>query len=212
LRARVRHLLDLDAEPGKIELHLNTSGFRRIAREHRGLRVPGAFDGFELALRAILGQQVSVKGATTLMGRLARTFGTPCQTPFPELTTLAPTAARIASARVEAIRDIGLPISRAATLHRIAVAVATGALRIDPDADVRRLVTQLTDLSGIGPWTAEYIAMRAAHWPDAFPASDLVLRRAAGNLSTAALIRAAEPWRPWRSYAAMHLWANAHNR
>ncbi|MDB4890942.1 MAG: regulatory protein [Gemmatimonadetes bacterium] len=207
--ARVRRLFDLDAEPEKIASHLASSGFGPIRGEARGLRVPGTADSFELAIRAILGQQVSVKGASTLMSRLTETFGTPMQTDHPQLTRLAATAERIAQATPAAIAKIGLPLARATTIHLLATRVAEDSLVIEPEADVRALTRQLLDLPGIGPWTAEYIVMRAVHWPDAFPASDLVLRRSAGNLSSAKLLRAAEEWRPWRAYAAMHLWSRS---
>ena len=207
--ARVRRLFDLDAEPEKIASHLSSSGFGPIRGEARGLRVPGAADSFELVVRAILGQQVSVKGASTLMSRLTETFGAPMQTDHPQLTRLAATAERIAQATPAAIATIGLPLARATTIHTLAIRVADGSLIIEPEADVRALTRQLLDLPGIGPWTAEYIVMRAVHWPDAFPASDLVLRRSAGDLSPAKLLRAAEQWRPWRAYAAMHLWSRA---
>jgi AraC family transcriptional regulator of adaptative response / DNA-3-methyladenine glycosylase II len=206
LRARVRHLFDLLAEPAAIEAHLMGAGLGPLDRRLRGLRVPGAFDGFELALRAILGQQVSVKGATTLMGRLVALLGDPVVTSEPALTRLTPSAERVAGERVERIRAIGLPAARAATIHALASEVAAGHLRIEPEADVPSLRRQLMELPGIGPWTAEYIVMRAVHWPDAFPASDLVLRRRTGMVSAAELIRAAEAWRPWRAYAAMRLW------
>jgi AraC family transcriptional regulator of adaptative response / DNA-3-methyladenine glycosylase II len=206
LCARVKHLFDLVAEPNAIESHLTRAGFGRIGRAARGLRVPGAWDGFELALRAILGQQVSVAGATTLMGRLTATFGEPLSGVEGGFTHLAPTAARLADAGADAIRRIGLPAARAETIHALSRLVADGSLSFESDSDVRSLMRRLTEIRGIGPWTAEYIAMRALHWPDAFPASDLVLRRSAGGLSTARLTRLAESWRPWRSYAAMHLW------
>ena len=206
LCSRVKHLFDLVAEPDAIERHLVRSGFGRIGRGARGLRVPGAWDGFELAVRAILGQQVSVTGATTLMGRLTRLLGTPFAGGPDGLTHLAPTAEQIADAGVNAIRGIGLPAARAATIDELSRRVAAGSLSLEPDVDVKSLMRALTEIRGIGPWTAEYIAMRALHWPDAFPASDLVLRRNAGGLTTAQLNRVAESWRPWRSYAAMHLW------
>jgi AraC family transcriptional regulator of adaptative response / DNA-3-methyladenine glycosylase II len=204
--ARVRHLFDLDAEPSRIDSHLTSGGLRRGAMR-RGVRVPGAFDGFELAVRAILGQQVSVKGATTLMSRLTDTFGVPLETNVEGLNRLTATPASIANAGVAGIRSIGLPTARATTIHALATRVAGGLLSIEPDCDVRELTRRLTDISGIGPWTADYIAMRAMHWPDAFPAADLVLRRNAGNLTQAQMLRAAERWRPWRAYAAMHLWS-----
>ena len=206
LSARVRQLFDLDCEPAAIEMHLRTTGFDALDSGHNGLRVPGAFDGFELVLRAILGQQVTVKGATTLSARLTSAFGETVDTGVPGLTRLTPTADRIAQASVASIRDIGLPVARASTIHRLARAVADGSLRIAADADVRNVISQLTSLPGIGPWTAEYVAMRALHWPDAFPAGDLALRKAMGGVTEGRLRKLAEPWRPWRSYAAMHLW------
>jgi AraC family transcriptional regulator of adaptative response / DNA-3-methyladenine glycosylase II len=198
----VRHLFDLDAEPDRIDSHLSSAFGPKM---RRGVRVPGAFDGFELAVRAILGQQVSVRGATTLMARLVASLGSKLDGHEP-LGLVAPTAERVAAAKVGEIQAIGLPSSRAATIHGLATAVASGALSISLDADVRDMMRQMLELPGIGPWTAEYVAMRVAHWPDAFPSSDLVLRRNAGNLSAAALERASEKWRPWRAYAAMHLW------
>jgi AraC family transcriptional regulator of adaptative response / DNA-3-methyladenine glycosylase II len=206
LCAKVKHLFDLVAEPNAIESHLVRAGFGAIGRDVRGLRVPGAWDGFELAVRAILGQQVSVAGATTLMGRLTSLYGVAIEAGDEGFTHLSPTAERLSEAGVDGIRKIGLPRSRAATIHEVATLVATGELSLEPAVDVRALVRRLMDVKGIGAWTAEYIAMRALHWPDAFPAGDLVLRRAAGGLTTAQLTKAAERWRPWRSYAAMHLW------
>jgi AraC family transcriptional regulator of adaptative response / DNA-3-methyladenine glycosylase II len=139
-------------------------------------------------------------------------FGEPVRTGHPGLTRLTATAERIAEATVAQVRAIGIPAARAQTILTLARQVAEGALRIVPEVDVRALTRQLTELPGIGPWTAEYIAMRAVHWPDAFPASDLVLCRAAGNLTPARLLRAAEAWRPWRAYAAMHLWMGGMGR
>ena len=208
LCAKVKHLFDLVAEPNAIEAHLARTGFGPIAKANRGLRVPGAWDGFELAVRAILGQQVSVAGATTLMGRLTEMFGERL-TGHDEgegLTHLTPTAARLADAGCDGIRRIGLPAARAETIHELSKLVADGALSFEPETDVRAFMRRLMEVRGIGPWTTEYIAMRALHWPDAFPASDLGLRKATGGLSTARLTRLAESWRPWRSYAAMHLW------
>jgi AraC family transcriptional regulator of adaptative response / DNA-3-methyladenine glycosylase II len=209
LCARVKHVFDLVAEPNAIESHLMRTGFGAIPRSARGLRVPGTWDGFELAVRAILGQQVSVAGATTLMGRLTAIFGEPVPENADGFTRLSPTAERLADAGADAIRSIGLPVARAETVHRLATLVARGELSFEADADVRALMRRLVEVRGIGPWTAEYIVMRALHWPDAFPASDLVLRRAAGNLTTAKLTKRAELWRPWRSYAAMQLWYRA---
>ena len=207
LVGRVRHLFDLDADTDEIEAHLGAASIALVTGRTRGLRVPGAFDAFELAVRAVLGQQVTVKGASTLMARLVSVFGEEIQTDDPLLTHLTPTAERLAAASVTNIKSIGLPNARATTLLALALAVASGTLRIESDADVPELMRQLRTLPGIGPWTAEYIAMRAAHWVDAFPVGDLALRRAAGDVSSAELARVSEQWRPWRAYAAMHLWA-----
>jgi AraC family transcriptional regulator of adaptative response / DNA-3-methyladenine glycosylase II len=202
--ARVRHLFDLDAEPDRIDAHLSKAFGRKL---RRGVRVPGAFDGFELAVRAVLGQQVSVRGATTLMARLVERLGSSVEG-HGSLGFVAPSAERVAVAKVAEIQAIGLPASRAATIWELAKAVADGSLTISPEADVREMTRRMLELPGIGPWTAEYVAMRAVHWPDAFPSSDLVLRRNAGNLTSSQLQRVAEQWRPWRAYAAMHLWLN----
>ena len=204
--ARLRQLFDLDANPSDIDGHLSREGLARLVRRTRGLRVPGAVDGFELSVRAILGQQVSVRGATTLAGRFASTFGAPGSGGSP-LPRVAPTAERVASATVEGIATIGLPRARAASIHALARAVADGAIHLSPGTHARETMCRLTSLPGIGAWTAQYIAMRALRWPDAFPASDLALRRAAGIPTPAKLERAAERWSPWRAYAAMHLWS-----
>lgn len=205
LRACVRQLFDLDAEPSAIEAHLSATELP-VGKLRRGLRVPGAFDGFELAARAILGQQVTVKGATTLMARLTEAFGESVDVGDEGLARLAVTADRLADAGMNRIKSIGLPTARAQTLFVLAQQVANGELRFEPDANVAAVVRQLLEIPGVGAWTAEYIAMRALHWPDAFPSGDLVLRRNAGDLTAAQLRKAAERWRPWRAYAAMQLW------
>jgi AraC family transcriptional regulator of adaptative response / DNA-3-methyladenine glycosylase II len=179
LCARIRHLFDLDAEPAAIETHLRTTRFSALDRRHHGLRVPGAFDGFELALRAILGQQVTVKGATTLSARLASVFGEALVTDDLSLARVAPDAARIAEAPLAMIRDIGLPASRAASVQALAHEVASGALRIAPDADVRRVTAQLTALlaSVRGPRTTS----PCAHSTGGRVSGGLALRQAAGD-------------------------------
>jgi AraC family transcriptional regulator of adaptative response / DNA-3-methyladenine glycosylase II len=206
LLARLRRLFDLDARPDAIAAHL--AGDKRLAatvRRHPGLRVAGAFDGFELSWRAVLGQQVSVRGASTLAARLAERFGEAITTPLPCLNRLTPLPAVIAAARATAIAAIGLPTARAETLRGLAKAVEAGAIDFEPGIDHAESENELTRLAGIGPWTAAYIAMRGLNWPDAFPAGDLGLLKASG-LSKRGLIEAAENWRPWRAYAAMHLW------
>ncbi|MGQ0713593.1 MAG: AlkA N-terminal domain-containing protein [Gemmatimonadaceae bacterium] len=204
--ARLRHLFDLDADPVAIDRHLSREGMASLVRRNPGIRVPGAIDGFELAVRAILGQQVSVSGATTLAGRFAATFGEPVQLGLP-LTHLSPRAEQIAAASVEAIAAIGVPRARAASIHALSRALAAGDVRLASGSSVHETMRRLMALPGIGPWTAHYIAMRALRWPDAFPASDLGLRRAAGVTTPAKLEHAAARWSPWRAYAAMHLWS-----
>lgn len=205
---RVRRIFDLGADPLRIAEHLSLSPQLRPTLEALpGLRVPGAWDAFELAVRAILGQQVTVQGATTLAGRLVRAFGTPVENRGDGLTHVFPRAEKLADAD---LAPIGLPRARAATIRALAAAVASGALALDSAQGLDEVAARLCTIPGLGPWTAHYIAMRALGEPDAFPASDLGLRRALGNgagpLSEPALSRLAETWRPWRAYAAMYLW------
>lgn len=204
---RVRNLFDLTARPDLINPRL--AGDPRLAplvARNPGLRVPGAFDSFEIAMRAILGQQVTVKGASTLAARVIETFGQPVATDHPELTHLAPTAERISTASVDQIAALGVVRTRAASIVALARELSSGRLRLEPGVDPDRAVTQLLQLPGVGPWTAHYIAMRVLRWPDAFPREDKVLRDALGGVSPREAERLAEPWRPWRSYAALHLW------
>jgi AraC family transcriptional regulator of adaptative response / DNA-3-methyladenine glycosylase II len=170
-----------------------------------GLRVPGAFDGFELAVRAVLGQQVSVKAATTMAGRWAAAFGEPITTSWPELCRLAPTAARMLEVAEHEIGALGVVGSRARCLMALARAVTDRRVVLSFTANVEEQIRNLIELPGIGPWTAQYIAMRALHWPDAFPDGDLMLLRAAGPKRKELLARA-EAWRPWRAYATHYLW------
>lgn len=206
LLARLRDLLDLDANPDVIARHLVRAGVVESTAAFAGVRIPGTLDGFALAVRAILGQQVSVRGATTVMGRLVERFGEPYAGSHASLTRLMPTAARLAQSSTGDVATLGMPGARADAVIALARAVVAGDVTLTPGADAGRVIKALTALPGIGDWTAHYIAMRALRWPDAFPANDLVLRRAAGNLTAAQLIKRAEPWRPWRAYAAMHLW------
>jgi AraC family transcriptional regulator of adaptative response / DNA-3-methyladenine glycosylase II len=178
--ARVRRLFDLDADPAAIHAALGRDRMLGPTLRNRpGIRVPGAWDPFELAVRAIVGQQVSVAGARTILGRIAAKHGI--------------TAGALSEVLVE-----GMPRKRAETIRVLARAVASGEVVLGKD--------DLTRLPGIGPWTAGYIAMRLGD-RDAFPAGDLVLRRNAGNLTERELLRKAEKWRPYRAYAAMLLWA-----
>lgn len=205
---RTRRLFDLGAVPSEIAAHL--SGDPALASRIEncpGLRVPGAWDGFELAIRAILGQQVTVRGATTLIGRLVADFGERVlDDSDSDLTHTFPSPEVLASAPVE---RIGLPRARAASIRALAAAVIEGRLSLRESVSLEESVARLTDIPGIGPWTAHYIAMRALGEPDAFPTGDLGLRRVLSNgrlISTTALAERAEQWRPWRAYAAMALW------
>jgi AraC family transcriptional regulator, regulatory protein of adaptative response / DNA-3-methyladenine glycosylase II len=206
---RVKHLFDLSAAPDAVAALLAEDAMLKPAvKRLPGLRVPGAFDGFELAVRAVLGQQVSVKGANTLAGRWAATFGTMIDTPHPGLDRLAPTADRMCNVATHEIQALGLPGSRARCLAALARAVADRRVVLSTGANVEEQLECLSGLPGVGPWTAQYIAMRALHWPDAFPEGDLGLLRTA-HLKPKELRARAECWRPWRAYAAHYLWQSS---
>ena len=212
LLARVRNQFDLDANPAVIEAHLKNDP---LLAEHiaamPGLRVPGAFDPFELAVRAVLGQQVSVAGATTLSGRLVRRFGAAAETPFAEVMHHFPEAERLASSSVDEIAAIGLPSKRAETIRNLARFAADGGIQMPPGLALAAAVERLKEVKGIGDWTAHYIALRALRYPDAFPAGDLGLQKSAAGsdgvrLTERQLAARAEAWSPWRGYAALALW------
>ena len=197
---RARRIFDLGADPQMIAAQLGTDrAMRPLLKGLPGLRVPGAWDGFELAVRAILGQQVSVAAATTMSGRIARSFGEPFNPQSGDDARLFPVAAVLAQAD---LTTIGLTKQRAATIQELAVRVASGEIRFD--AEVEGLRRALLSVRGIGPWTVEYVAMRALGEPDAFPDTDLALRKAVPH----ALQERSAAWRPWRAYAAMYLWAS----
>jgi len=208
---RLRNLFDLGADPAAIEPALRQG--RRLARRLAalpGVRVPGSFDGFELAVRAILGQQVSVAAATALAGRLAAHYGAPLRVaawPGSSLRRVFPAPASLAGLDA---RRAGLPRARAGAIQALARAVEAGRLALDGSRELDDSVRELSALPGIGEWTAQVVAMRALREPDAFPAGDLGLRRALGSdgrPATPAQVRAlAEAWRPWRAYAAALLW------
>ena len=198
---RVRRLFDLDAEPERIAQRLG-----KLAAPCRGLRLPGAFDGYEVAIRAVLGQQISVKAATTLAGRFATAFGDPVAMPFPELRLLMPTAQRVAKASPAALAKIGVTAARAHALLGLSRAIVRNPNLLVPGADVEMAIARIKELPGIGEWTAQYLAMRVFSWPDAFPATDLGIRKALGSDDERKILAQAEMWRPWRGYAAMHLW------
>jgi len=210
ISARLRHLFDLDADPQPIAAHLGRDPAlaSRLA-VHPGLRVPGAWDPFELAVRAMIGQQVSVSAASTLAGRLAATFGERLSTPTSghDLRVLFPEAKTLAHADLS---SVGVPRARAAAISSLAAAVMRDPALLRTTNSVEHTVAKLLTLPGIGNWTAAYIAMRALREPDAFPVSDLgllrAMRRHLARPSPALLQRRAERWRPWRAYAAMLLW------
>jgi AraC family transcriptional regulator, regulatory protein of adaptative response / DNA-3-methyladenine glycosylase II len=193
---RVKALFDLAADPIAIAEHLSNLDLV-------GLRVPGAFDGFEVMVRAILGQQVSVKAATTLMGRLVQALGTPIATPLPGLTHLTPTPQQVLQASVDDLTGLGILRSRAQSIQAVAQTVEDWPLHLDLDVALARLQA----LPGIGAWTAQYIAMRVFADPDAFPHGDLGIRRSLGVEKPAQVLQLAQAWRPWRAYAAMYLWS-----
>lgn len=199
--SRVKALMDLACNPAEVAQALGP-----MAKRHPGLRVPGAFDGFEVAVRAILGQQVTVAAARTVAGRLAAAFGEAIETPFESLATVFPSAARVAVAPVARIARLGMPGARARTVVALARAVADGRLDLMPNADVETTLERLRSLPGVGEWTAQYIAMRALAWPDAFPHTDLGVMKALGETDPGRVLEAGEVWRPWRAYAVMHLW------
>lgn len=208
LASRVRKLLDLDADSATISSHLASDPLlAESVTLSPGSRVPGAWDGFEIAVRAVLGQQVTVKGAATLCARLVEAYGEPVETGDSALTRLFPAPEVLASAD---FAEVGLTKTRERTLRELSRAVVDGSLSFDLNVPHEEFLRSMTDLPGIGDWTAHYVAMRARHDRDAFPASDLVLRKAAAQggtpISERALLRLAERWRPYRAYAAMHLW------
>lgn len=207
LRPQLRRVFDLDAEPVRIDARLSQDArLRALALAVPGLRVPGALDGFELALRAVLGQQVTVKAATTLFGRFALAFGELANTPHAGLKFFAPTAARVAEASVQQLINLGLTQRRAQTIADLARAIANGELVLAAGEKLDETLARFQSIAGIGPWTAQYVAMRALRDPDACPASDLGLMKALGVSKPAAVLSAAEVWRPWRAYASLHLW------
>jgi len=198
---KAKHLIDASADPVAIAAVLGT-----LAKGEPGLRVPGAFDGFEVAVRAVLGQQITVKAARTLAARFAEAFGTQVETPFPNLRLLFPSAGAIAGTSVDDIARLGIIASRVRTILALASAIADGTLSLGPGADIDATLDALRALPGIGEWTAQYIAMRALAWPDAFPHTDLGVMKALCEKNPKRVLEAGEAWRPWRAYAVMHLW------
>lgn len=202
---QVRALLDLDADPAAIDTLLGPY-FPGMA----GWRVPGSFDGFELAVRAVLGQQVTVAAACTFANRLAARYGAPLATPHDGLLRLFPTPAALAAADSDTLGGLGIVRQRQGAIQALARAVADGSLVLEPGSPPAPAIAALVALPGIGDWTAHYIAMRALAWPDAFPAGDVALQQAMGVRALPRPAKAAEAasqvWRPWRSYAVLRAW------
>lgn len=209
---RLRHVFDLDADPTRIAAVLGPA-LPECLQRSPGMRVPGCFDAFELAVRAILGQQVSVRGASTLASRLVVAFGREHAT-SDALNRTFPLASQLALVPAERLAKIGLPLKRAETIRMLAERVAKGEVVLDAPlrhaAAVEETMTSLRNQPGIGPWTAEYIAMRALRWPDAFVAGDLGVRKAMGDadgpINEREARERAEAFRPYRAYAVLHLW------
>ena len=203
----VRHWLDLDADPAAIDPVLAALPVPL----RPGTRLPASLDGFELAVRVILGQQVTVKAARTLVARLVERFGEAIETPFPALHRLFPDAATIAAADPEHIGRLGIVRQRVRALQALAQAVAEGRIELRRGAPLAATMQALTDLPGIGDWTAQLVAMRALGWPDAWPAADIGLMNALGTRDPKQISRIADAWRPWRAYAVMRLWHELEN-
>jgi len=212
--ARVRRVFDLAADPVAIGQHLaQDPALASLVAARPGMRVPGAWDGFELAVRAVLGQQITVSAATGLAGRLVRAHGEPLPEAASDVAGLShvfPTAARLAG---QDFASLGMPRARASALSSLAAAAAADPALFGPRASLEEAIARLRSLAGIGEWTAQYIAMRELREPDAFPAADIGLLRAMAGAdgyrpTPTALLARAERWRPWRAYAALHLWAS----
>lgn len=209
LLSRLRNLFDLAARPELIAAQLSKDKrLKPMVAKTPGLRVPGAFDGFELAVRAILGQQVTVKAATTLACRFAAAFGEVYATGLPELTHLSPTPERVARASVDDIAKLGIVGARARSIIALANAVAAGELQLEAGAKPEATIAKLVKLPGIGPWTAHYMAMRILRWPDAFPKEDIAVQNNLGGITAKQAEELSQAWRPWRSYAVLHIWRN----
>jgi AraC family transcriptional regulator of adaptative response / DNA-3-methyladenine glycosylase II len=210
--ARLRRVFDLASDPVSIAAHLaNDPALAPLIDARPGLRVPGAWDGFELAIRAVLGQQITVTGAMRLAGRLVAAHGERMEQAEGELTHVFPQPEALASVD---LASLGMPRSRAATLSAVAAAAIADRHLFDATRGLDDAVRRLRAIRGVGEWTAQYIALRQLREPDAFPAADIVLMRAMASqegraYSSAQLLDRADIWRPWRAYAAQHLWASA---
>ena len=201
----IRKAFDLDCSPDVVNQSLGA-----MADQNPGVRLPGAFDGFEIAVRAILGQQISVKAATTIAGRFARRFGRVIQTPFAGLNTEFPSPSTVADQTIEELAKLGIIRQRAQAILLLAKAISTRQIDLNPQAsraiDAQKALQALQALPGIGPWTADYIAMRCLGQPDTFLSTDLIVLKALGVTKPSDAIALTNGWSPWRSYGVLHLW------
>lgn len=202
--AAARRLADLGCDPQAVAAVLG-----ELADGAPGLRLPGAADPFEMAVRAVLGQQVSVAAARTVTARLARAWGDPLDTPWPGLDRVFPSPQTLARRSLDDIAGQGIVAQRARAVLALAQAVADGRISLAPSADIAATLAALQDLPGIGPWTAQTIALQALGWPDAWPSGDRVLLQALGGIDARQADARADHWRPWRGYATLHLWRQA---
>lgn len=199
--SRIGRVFDLSADPIAVSQILGS-----LAAGAPGLRIPGAFDGFEMAVRAVLGQQVTVKAAHTLAGRFVATLGDEIVTPFVAINRIFPAPQRVARSSTDEIASLGIVGRRANAILALAREVAEGRLDLGPATDVIATMARLEAIPGVGPWTAQYIALRALAWTDAWPSGDVALIKALGASNARQADERAEAWHPWRGYATMHLW------
>ncbi|MGG5318840.1 DNA-3-methyladenine glycosylase 2 family protein [Enterococcus sp. AZ072] len=202
--SRIRQLFDLYCDPTVVYETLN-----HMENFACGTRIPGCFDPFEMAVRAILGQQITVKAASTLAARIVQKFGTPIQTPFTELTHTFPTPQTVLTLEgtiEENLGQLGVIATRSRTIKSLAERLSAGTIRFGPQATPEAEVEKLLAIPGIGHWTAHYLAMRALNWPDAFLETDVGIKKALAPLKPKEMLQLAENWRPWRSYATVSLW------
>ena len=207
--ARVRHLFDLNANPAVIDRSLDLMNHHKPGSYVPGTRVPGCFDAFEMTVRAILGQQVTVKAAQTLARRVAQTFGAPITTPFDDLYCLFPSAqtiARLSQPIADHLGPLGITGARARCIGTLAQGIQKGDLQLNLTADPLLQMEKLLALPGFGPWTVNYVALRALGWPDAFPHTDYGIKKALEPLNAKQILKLSEAWKPWRAYATINLW------
>jgi len=200
---RVRRAFDLSCRPEAVAQALGA-----LSIGHEGLRIPGALDGFEIAVRAIVGQQITVAQATRRVSDLVSAFGTPVDTPWPEVTRAFPSAACLARQPLDQLSQVLQHRARARAIHSLAHEVAAGRLTLEPTTEIDAVMATLKAIPGVGEWTAQYVALRALGWPDAFPDSDAGLLKALGTRSPRQAGQRAQIWRPYRGYAAIHLWSH----